>query len=94
MTQLESGQTVCPACGHDNSADHNPPDTLPEGSILAGKYLVGKVLGQGGFGITYLGINIALKVRTAIKEYFPKDSCTRVPGSARVLQKSDSYQQG
>ena len=67
MKRLAAGQMVCPDCGYDNSANHNPQDALPEGAMLAGHYLVGKVLGQGGFGITYLGFDTSLKKRVAIK---------------------------
>ena len=41
MTHLDSGQIICPVCGHDNTLHQNPESTLPEGTILAGKYLVG-----------------------------------------------------
>lgn len=43
-----------------------------------GKYRIMGVLGQGGFGITYLAENILLKKKVAIKEFFPKDFCARV----------------
>ncbi|NJK44196.1 MAG: protein kinase [Pleurocapsa sp. SU_196_0] len=37
-----------------------------------GRYSVGKVVGEGGFGITYLGANIARQQRVAIKEFYPQ----------------------
>ena len=44
---------------------------LPEESLLHGKYSIQKVLGQGGFGITYLAYDNTLQQEVAIKEYFP-----------------------
>ena len=41
------------------------------GYLLQNRYLVGKVLGESGFGITYLGLDTTLERRVAIKEYFP-----------------------
>lgn len=43
----------------------------PTGKLLNGQYLIGKVLGHGGFGATYLGFDTSLHTRVAIKEYFP-----------------------
>ena len=71
MQHLDEGERVCHRCGYDCSVRHNPEDALPEGAVLSGKYLVGKVIGRGGFGITYLGVDLHLQVRVAIKEYFP-----------------------
>jgi len=46
---------VCPFCGYDGSGESTKyPLALKPGSILNGRYTVGRVLGQGGFGITYI----------------------------------------
>ena len=53
-------------------------DTLRDGSTLqGGKYRIVKILGQGGFGITYLAEQKMLKSTFAIKEFFMRDLCAR-----------------
>ena len=74
----------CPGCGFDPQRDKSAEYALPQGVILAGKYLVGKVLGQGGFGITYIGWDIALERKVAIKEFYPSGQVSRAPGSASL----------
>ncbi len=65
-------QRICPHCHHDQSnRKENPSQCLASGSILMNHYLVGPVLGQGGFGITYRGFELNSGTRVAIKEYFP-----------------------
>lgn len=55
------------------SVDENRlPHQLPQGTQLKGRYQLEWVLGQGGFGITYLGWDLWKRVRVAIKEYYPK----------------------
>ena len=71
----------CPHCGFDPRSVRGIEYALPMGTILAGKYLVGRVLGQGGFGITYVGWDIALERKVAIKEYYPSGQVSRNPGS-------------
>lgn len=70
MTVL-SDSTVCPNCGMDTASYHPEKHHLPPRTILNGKYLVGCVLGEGGFGITYVGWDLLLHTMVAIKEYFP-----------------------
>ena len=71
-------QGLCSSCGYDNRANReNHPLALPAGSILYGRYIVGKVLGQGGFGITYLAQDYVTKELVAIKEFFPESMVTR-----------------
>ena len=70
---------ICPVCGYDNAKNREAyPLALPAGSILFGRYIIGKVLGQGGFGITYLAQDYQTKERVAIKEFFPDTMATRI----------------
>lgn len=48
-----------------------PEHQLPAGTILNGRYEIIRTLGEGGFGITYMGHNIVLDIPVAIKEYYP-----------------------
>ena len=51
---------------------------LPPGTVLAGRYQVGRALGEGGFGITYIGYDQRLDLKVAIKEFFPTDNASRL----------------
>lgn len=53
-------------------------------SLQGGKYRIERLLGQGGFGITYLGIQTALERRVAIKEFFMKEYCERNESTSHV----------
>ena len=50
---------------------------LPDGTELAGDYKIVRVLGAGGFGVTYLADETALSRKVSIKEYFPSDFAAR-----------------
>lgn len=59
--------------------------TLKAGYTLQnGKYEIVKVLGQGGFGITYLAVHTFLGKRVAVKEFFPKDFCDRDETTSQI----------
>lgn len=47
-------------------------------------YRIEKILGQGGFGITYLATDISLERLVAIKEFFPKDYCERISDTSQI----------
>ena len=68
--------TICPHCGFDEK-EEQPYLALPLGTVLGGRYVTGKVLGIGGFGITYLGYDLTLDIRVAVKEYMPSALATR-----------------
>ena len=62
---------------------------LPQGTRIQ-DFEFHRVLGQGGFGITYLGWNIALDIPVAIKEYLPSDLATREYDLSVVPQSSQA----
>ena len=62
---------ICPCCGSEAAGYRPASHHLPPGSVLRDRYVVGRVLGEGGFGITYLGMDTNLERRVAVKEYFP-----------------------
>ena len=88
LEPMEDGRWICPHCGHDNRQRNNDEGLLPEGTILNGKYLVGRALGRGGFGVTYLGLELTLKIKVAVKEYFPAGICSR-PTNTRTVKISN-----
>jgi len=80
----KGGIAVCPHCGYDESAPRSPL-FLPHGIVIGGQFRVGRVLGKpGGFGITYIGWDVHLQQRVAIKEYLPRDMATRLADSLEV----------
>ncbi len=91
-------ELICPQCGYREEEEPASPFYLSPGTILEGKYLLGRVLGQGGFGITYIAWDTNLKIKLAIKEYFPQELASRSIGenhiSAYIGNKSDQYQYG
>jgi len=74
---------VCPRCGWAKSAGAASVLHLAPGTPLQ-NYLVGRVLGQGGFGITYIGWDTLLHRKVAIKEFFPQLIASRAPGGVTV----------
>lgn len=76
MTQV-SDDGVCPNCGLTSGTYTPLPHHIPPGTVLMGRYLVGRVLGEGGFGITYIGCDLRLELKVAIKEYFPTNWVAR-----------------
>ncbi|WP_405340924.1 protein kinase domain-containing protein [Ruminococcus sp.] len=75
MNELTDGN-ICHHCLKENTAD-DIVYRLKAGTILNNKYLVGNCIGEGGFGITYIGRDLTLDMRVAIKEYFPNGYVNR-----------------
>ena len=70
MSPVQPG-SPCPACGRNWERYQPASHHLPPGSLLQDRYQLGRALGEGGFGITYLGWDTVLKRKVAVKEYFP-----------------------
>ncbi len=76
MTPIKDTYKVCPYCGKGIHAEVPAHHLLP-GTVLNGKFLVGSALGEGGFGITYIGRDLNLDIKVAIKEFFPNGYVNR-----------------
>lgn len=63
---------------------------LSTGTLLTGDYRIERVLGAGGFGVTYLAQELALSRSVTIKEYFPADFAARQNGVDAVPRSSDN----
>ena len=77
MNGIMNTSGICTTCGKTDEQIETSRRHLPLRTILRGKYLIGKVIGEGGFGITYLGYDLDLEIRVAIKEFCPRDFAGR-----------------
>ena len=88
-------EEVCPFCGWVEGQE-NKPHQLQPGTFLQGKYAVGRVLGQGGFGITYIGWDYEMERIVAIKEFYPgstvnRDTCSTNYVSVNTVDDGNRY---
>ena len=94
----EDLDVICPYCGNDVVAPDADSYCLAAGTVLSQRYVLGRVLGDGGFGITYIGYDKALKRKVAVKEYFPNDCVTRQKGETEVSpfsgERGERYERG
>ncbi len=75
---------VCPFCGYVEGTKPKQPHYLTPGTILWNRFIVGTVIGAGGFGITYKCFDTTLGVTVAAKEFYPAGLVNRSPGECRV----------
>lgn len=81
--QMHSG---CPYCGYRLPVSGClEPHILTPHTVLEGKYMIGRTLGAGGCGITYLGYDLNLELRIAIKEYYPVGFVSRDTGKSNMV---------
>ncbi len=76
---------ICPECGYYNGKEEDPIYRLPHGTIVKGRYKIGKTIGSGGFGITYKAWDLKLETVVAVKEFYPVGIVNRVPGSKEMF---------
>ncbi|MGN1196545.1 MAG: serine/threonine protein kinase [Acetatifactor sp.] len=96
MREISYAGGICPYCGYYNSLEQDKTlyHHLKPYSILAGKYLVGKVLREDGFSITYIGLDLNLEMKVTIKEFYPNGFVTRQGNSInKVTDYADASMQ-
>jgi serine/threonine protein kinase len=84
MREKASAADLCPACNWREGTPCASISQLPPRTVINGAYLLGRVVGEGGFGITYIGWDVANRRKVAVKEYFPRTAATRMTGSGHV----------
>lgn len=75
---------VCPHCGYYDGETAEEAIHMDPNTILHDRYIIGRVIGYGGFGVTYIGWDGKLEQKVAIKEYFPSEFSSRIPGQTDV----------
>jgi serine/threonine protein kinase len=85
---LLSADGSCPACQWNDSAYPETHEHLARHTLLADRYYIGRALGQGGFGITYMAWDERLDRAMAIKECFPRDYAARLTDRTTVRAQS------
>ena len=98
MEQYDDALNVCPHCGYVCGTPAEESIHMQPGTLLHDRYIVGRVLGYGGFGVTYIGWDGKLEQKVAIKEYLPGEFSTRMPGQSQVTvfngDKSEQFRDG
>lgn len=84
MEQMEDHLTVCPHCGFDESTLVQESYYLKPGTIIGGKYIVGRVVNYSGHTISYLGMDAEANQKVVVKEYLPSEFSTRSEGETEV----------
>lgn len=84
MEMYDDRFEICPHCGYCDGDEAEEAIHIDPGTLLHNRYIIGKVIGYGGFGVTYIGWDGKLQIKVAIKEYFPSEFSSRIPGQSVV----------
>ena len=91
--QTSEDIVICPFCGSLMNVE-NEASELPVGTVLANRYWIGRRIGRGGFGITYVACDMRLDLKLAVKEFFPSSISTRMSEhslNVSLVTESDSF---
>ena len=83
MQPIDPAHPRCPHCGYDNAQVQHAP-YLPKGAVLAGRYLVGKVISLAADSAVYVGQDLQTMQTVHIREYLPEKLLTRAEGECEV----------
>ena len=98
MELFEEQFDICPKCGYIEGSEAEEAIHLVPGTILANRYVIGKSIGYGGFGVTYIAWDGKLEQKVAVKEYLPSEFSTRMAGQSQITmyngEKSEQFKDG
>lgn len=88
MSRWEDTKKPCPRCGFSWETGEPGGKELPPFTVLGGRYLLGKRIGAGGFGISYIALDLTEESLLAVKEFFPTGMAQRK--GAEVVPEEDA----
>lgn len=95
FARMQGNRTVCSYCGFNLAETEQVQYALNPFTVVNNRYLLGRTLGAGGFGITYLAYDTNSGRRVAVKEYFPSSICIRSTAEQVEPQRyHDAYESG
>lgn len=80
---------ICPFCGYVVGTPAEDEKYLEPGTLLSGRYLIGKVLRKDYVGVVYTAWDKSSNMKVAVREYLPEDCSTRLAGSQDVVPIGD-----
>ena len=79
---------ICPYCGYKRGTPAKIKYHLQPGTVIADRYIIGTVIGYGGFGVTYVAWDSQLSIKIAVKEFYPNGLVSRAPETTEVIELS------
>lgn len=94
MNQIADNERICSNCGFDQSNVREKSYYLDPGTIIGGKYIIGKALAYNGYSVKYLGYDAEIQRKVIVREYLPSDFSTRSDRESDVtIYSGDAYEQ-
>ncbi len=94
MNQIADNILTCPHCGYNERTAEQQSYYMKPGSILSGKYIVGRSISYADFTVKYIGLNAETNQKVFINEYLPSDFSTRSDGDTEVtIYSGDALEQ-
>ncbi len=85
FARIENENDTCSFCNHKKGQPAAELYHLFPGTLLKERYIIGQVVGFGGFGITYKAWDTKFDIVVAIKEYYPSGLVNRLPSNKDVV---------
>ena len=89
--ELKGDHRVCPHCGSTGAPKQHFP-LLPLGSLVGGRYYIGKAIRVNGEGVTYVAYDNKEFHRCTVREFFPQSLAVRDPDMVSIFPSSGSVQ--
>lgn len=89
MSEFQANLRECPNCHARIPYYSTDARDCPAGTVLRNRYLIGKALGRGGFGVSYIAMDLGTRQRVCVKECNVKDRTYRDPYNPIVLLAKD-----